>query len=723
MYKPIDINSAIIYNNDVKKIDFKEKIMKKRLLFILLALVAVVAVLSACGGNEDTDSSTDCVHEWALKDGTVTSATCTAGGTDTFVCSLCQEQKTEVVESLGHDLQRTNTVEATCIAGGYDVFTCTRCETTEQRNQTSISIKPEAHKYTEHRVEPTCTARGSSETKCDLCGANQGDKVTLVALGHTYQRTYKDGEVDKTLVTPVAPTCEENGSITYKCGDCDEAQVTKTYEELSAETASDADKALAETLKALGHDYSVLEDHVEAECLVAGYTINSCKNGCGTTQEVASVDPLGHTYERAGATSFNYAVTLQPTCIKPGEEWVVCDDCAHSSSDDETPNEKYSRVVPATGVHEYTYKEKTIAPTCTAEGYDIYRCTKDGICTETTNLNIVDQLPHQWVLDKDMLSDEGVPTCATNGNYAYYCASDIYNENKDTHIYCEAYSKDSGKRAYNVNGETVDVVKHIYTEGNYKIAPTCITPATYACEECGNDFVAYEDDTNAQATGVHDYDKATEEDIVAPTCTSYGYTTYHCTADDKCTAIEYRDYTIRAPHTLGEGMTACTVCFASFINTTTQIANEFEDEDGNKISANGTSLCRDDKCTGCDYDTIKVFVTASTAPADPEQLVDDGTGTYKLEKTVDAENPITLLELFGTPVTNYTIKVYGADDVEITSFKATVNGAEVDVPLTFNTQITEDGALYVDIAEVAGDAVKIVIEADTAAEVNFYKDI
>lgn len=704
--------------------------MKKRILFILLALVAVVAVLSACGGDgDDTDTSTECVHEWTLKEGTVTSATCTAGGTDTFTCSLCQAEKTEAVESLGHDMQRTETVEATCIEGGYDVFTCTRCAITEKRNETSISIKPEAHSYKEIRVEPTCTTRGSTETKCELCGANAKDKQTLQALGHTYQRTYADGEVDPTEVSVVPPTCEVNGSITYKCTDCNNSEITKTYEDLSAETASEADKALAETLKALGHSYTVLKEHKDPTCLVAGYTINTCKNGCGETEQVASADPLGHTYERAGATNVKYEVDLEPTCIKEGKEWAVCDDCAHNSKEEQ--NEKYSRVVPATGEHEFTYFVKTIANTCTSGGYDVYRCSKDTNCTEEKNLNETDPLPHIWTLDTDMLNEDGEPTCATDGNYAYYCAYDVYNEAKDTHVYCKAYSKASGNREYNVNGETVSVVKHIYTEGNYKIAPTCITPATYTCEKCQKDFTAYPEDTAAQASGAHNFVVGTEEgDVVAATCTSYGYTTYRCNADDNCTAIEYRDHTARAPHTLSEvtsdGVTKCSICSASFINTTTQIANEFYDDNGNVIvGSNGTSLCRDENCTGCDYDFIKVFVTASTAPSDPEELelVEGTESSYKLEKAVDSENPITLLEVFGiTPLTNYTIKVYGENDVEITSFKATINEEQIDVPLTINTQMTEDGVLYVDLAEVAGDAVKIVIESDTPAEVNFYKN-
>ena len=700
--------------------------MKKKLIFILLALVAVVAVLSACGGDGDTET-TECTHEWALKEGTVTSATCEAGGTDTFVCTLCQEEKTEAVESLGHDMQRTETVEATCVAGG-----CTRCEETEQRNETKIALN--SHDFEEKRVEPTCTTRGSTETKCTLCGANDGSKKTLPQLGHTYTREYKDGEEDKTVVTTVKPTCTENGSITYKCGDCDDAEITKTYEELSAEGASDADKKLAATLKALGHDYSVLKEHVDAKCLTAGHTINSCKNGCGTTEKVASQDPLGHTYERAGAKDVKYAVDVEPTCITDGKEWAVCDDCAHNSKDDVVPNEKYSQVVPATGEHDYSFYLKTTSATCTSQGYDTYRCGKDPNCTAQQEMNHFGPLEHQWSLDEALISD-GQPTCATQGNYPYYCEAD-YSKKEGLHVYCTMYSQESGNRMYNVNGEEVSEIKHVYTQGNYKIAPTCITPATYTCEECTKDFIAYAEDTDAQATGIHVYDFAEESDIVAPTCSTYGYTVYHCSSDTGCSETQNKDFTARTPHNLTEitsdGMTQCQDCTAKFINTTTKIATEFEDEDGNKISSGGTSLCRDPLCEGCDYDDILVSITASTAPEaakDLAEVVDGETTKYVYEQAVDSENPITLLEIFGTPVTNYTIKVYSVyegagseNNVEITSFKANIAGEEVDVNLTINTETTEDDVLYVDLAEVAGSAVMIVIEADTNASVNFYKN-
>lgn len=693
--------------------------MKKKLLFILLAVTLVLATLCACGGNGDDTETAECTHEWALKEGTETSATCDVGGTDTFTCTLCGEEKEEAVEALGHDFQRESTVEATCIAGGYDVFKCSRCEATENRNETSISTKPEAHNFEEIRVEPTCTTRGSSETKCTLCNANQGDKQTLQALKHTYERTYADGEVDKTVVSTVKPTCEKDGSITYSCPDCNKASITKTYEDLSAETASDADKKLAATIKALGHDFSVVKEDKPAECLKPGYKIMSCKNGCGETENAATYEPLGHSYEREGAEIVFGKVTLAPTCVAEGLQWAVCADCSYSADQDEIPTEAYSQKIPATGVHDFVVYVKTTNPTCTTSGYDTYRCANCSNTDQTQNM--VDPQPHTWVLDEDMLID-GNPYCLTNGKYPYYCSA-MWGKNGN--VPCAEFAKDGGKREYNVNGEEVVPIKHAYVSGEWTIAPTCITPATYTCTQCTDDFVAYEEDTAAQATGTHVYTITNPEtDTVLPTCTTYGYTTYYCSSDTGCTESENRDFTARVPHALGEvtsdGIVACTVagCGATFINTTTVIETEF---DG--ISSEGTSLCTDPFCGGCDYDNILVFVTASTAPKAAEALkLPEGAteGTYSLTKTVDSENPITLFEILGVPNAEYTIKLFNGED-EVTSFKADIAGEKVDVNITYNTMYTDEGYLYIDIAEVAKSVTSIVIECETEASVNFYK--
>ena len=114
--------------------------MKKRILFIIMALLAIALVVSACGGGGDDpaptpsetqtntntgNEPTECTHDWVLQS---TTATCTEAGKDTFKCSLCDETKQEDAAALTHDMQFVETVKATCQEGGYDTYACTRCE-------------------------------------------------------------------------------------------------------------------------------------------------------------------------------------------------------------------------------------------------------------------------------------------------------------------------------------------------------------------------------------------------------------------------------------------------------------------------------------------------------------------------------------------------------------------------------------------------------------------
>ena len=716
--------------------------MKKRLFLILLTVLAVVLVFSACGGGgDDTDTATNpdapatdtstqtgdpstpgssdtdtnggtpavCTHDWVFTSGT---ASCTTGGDATFTCSLCQETKTETTEALGHNMQKASTVAATCVTKGYDLYTCANgCGQSEQRNETPAGIT-KYHNFETKREEPTCVETGSTVSICVYCGTSAGDAKTLPVLGHTFERKYGEDETDPTIETVVAPKCEVDGQITRKCADCDEMLIL-TYESLTVEGATDAELALAETIKALEHDYSVESEKIDATCLTAGHLIMECANGCGKTTKVADYPALGHTYTREGVTEFKYETRLEPTCITAGTEWFVCDDCKYCAADDEVANVDFSRDIPATGEHVYDEFVSRIAPDCSEGGYELYKCTADEKCGAQTRKNEVDALGHNWVLDTDQLKKvdgEWVATCLTNGNIPYYCDN-----------YGAGYGCLEEATCFNAKGETPSAIRHTgYTQGVYASEPTCIKNAFYNCDDCGQTFEAYEDDTAARASGVHACNK--EAEVVPATCTTYGYTKYVCSLDDDCTEFKYDDYTVRAAHTLSEvsadGITVCEECAQSFVNTTTQIATEFKDGKKVVVSSEGTRLC-DPRCTGCAIHDILVFVTASTAPEAATELVQDG-DAYKTTYAVDAEKKVSLIELTGGFETEYSITLKDKDGNEIKSFTANINDKDVDLDIAFVTEIDAAGTMYVDIAEVAENVATIEISSTTAASVNYY---
>ena len=631
-------------------------------------------------------------HEYIANDSK--KATCTEIGWNAYIsCSFCEYTTFKKIPALGHDMQKSQTVDPTCQTKGYDLYTCSRnCGAEpEKRNEfpTSITGLSQYHKYVEdaNATAATCTEAGFSQMICEYCDATK-DRKTLPALGHTFERTYGENETDPTEVINVAPQCEVNGQITYKCADCDEVKVI-TYESLTGEGATEEDLALAETLKALEHEFTVENEKVEPTCLTAGYLIMECANGCKQTKKVADYEPLGHTYTREGVTELSYVEKLAPTCITPGKEWAKCDDCGYCAFDDEVPNVDYSREVPATGNHVYDIKNGGKLANCCEEGYTIYRCSADANCVEEEKRDIQEKFPHDWVLDTDQLQlvdGKWVATCLTNGDYPYYCQ----NKN-NAKIRCTATSVNEG-------GEDVSEIRHTFVPGEYASAPTCIKNAFYQCTTCTTLFEAYDDDEGAQATGIHIYNEESITTIVDSTCSTYGYTIYKCSVDDDCQETECKDYTVRKPHEFTDNTDECYICQQSFVN----IASKVE------------RLC-DSSCTGTGCSIHDIFTITNF----DDLMVEEISANIPLEKHLTREK-VALIELIGKLNTIYEIELFDYEGNIIESFIANINGSDIELDINFETSVQANGKKYIDITEVENIVSTIVITASTDAKVNFY---
>ena len=94
----------------------KKPIFKKWWFWLIIA-GAVISMISGFSNKNDADkqgtggtlgapTNNKCIHSYVLK---TSEATCTTGGYDTYMCSFCQDIKTEYKISLGH-----TTTEGTC---------------------------------------------------------------------------------------------------------------------------------------------------------------------------------------------------------------------------------------------------------------------------------------------------------------------------------------------------------------------------------------------------------------------------------------------------------------------------------------------------------------------------------------------------------------------------------------------------------------------------------
>ena len=188
--------------------------------------------------------------EWTID----TEANCTTNGSKSHHCIRCSHQ-TDItpIQAEGHDLKKIKAKTATCTEDGYEAYwTCENCgklfsdEAGETEIDTPVTITKTGHTYedeltfdeTGHWYATTCghdnvagaldiqphtfgdwtvtkeateDATGLKERSC-VCGYKE--TVEIGKLAHTTH--VKDNG------TRVEPTCENKGSITYKCTECGE---------------------------------------------------------------------------------------------------------------------------------------------------------------------------------------------------------------------------------------------------------------------------------------------------------------------------------------------------------------------------------------------------------------------------------------------------------------------------------------------------------------------
>ena len=243
--------------------------------------------------------------------------------------------------------------------------------------------------------------------------------------------------------------------------------------------------------------YGTHENTVPATCGEAGRTETICDN-CGEVVSTKEIPATGaHTWD-------NGKVTTEPTETTPGVRTFTCAVCGQTRTE----------TIPATGVHDYQFT-KNVAPTCTADGYDLY--TSSG-CGATEKRNSKPALGHKW--DSGKVTTE--PTETTPGVRTYTCT--VCGEVKTEVI------------------PATGAHTHKWDAGKVTTEPTETTPGvrTYTCTICG----------------------LTKEEVIPPTggstvcpggpsCPSYGFRDVAGPADWSHEGI---DYCVRRSLMVGTGV-------------------------------------------------------------------------------------------------------------------------------------------------------------------------
>ena len=486
----------------------------KRVVFCLLALALLpFAVFTARGAHS---------HDFVLV--TETPATCTAQGASVYACS-CGETKTETIPALGHDFALTWTVdrEPTCDTPGLKTRHCSRCDAVTDL----LTIKQTNHDFLITTIEPTCTTAGSRHLVCQNCGKEMDDNI-VPALGHApglwivereascetdglrSRSCTRCGEKLETVPiqktghvwkdTVVAPTCTEAGYTLHTCRACGATKQDHTVKATDHSPAADAVLTKAPTctekgeqrarcttcgetvsvsVPALGHLYSDTPTvDKQPTCTAKGEQSRHCLR-CGARKDVTAIERTAHQKQKSD---------LAATCTKGGTNGrVVCAVCG---------KELESGTATAALGHNYIQTDVQTAPTCTAVGSAIMRCTRCGAEKRQTLAALGHQYGTAWVVDR-------APTCTAQGEKSHVC------------VRC-------GKRA-DVTSIPKKEHRLVY---DVVVAPTCTEPGQSSGAHCADCGKVLESAGVIPATG-HDY--AITEVYTEPTCTKAGSGRGRCT--------------------------------------------------------------------------------------------------------------------------------------------------------------------------------------------------
>ena len=318
-------------------------------------------------------------------------ATCTTGGKEKRICSVCKGEEERDTSPLGHDWEAdyTTDVKPTCTQPGSKSIHCSRCDATKDVTE----IEPTGHSFGEWTVskDSTCVAGGQKTRKCETCGYTEYEDTDIDSDAHEWEEDYT---IDK------EPTCTTEGSKSIHCSRCD---ATKD----------------STVIPVTDHTYGEWEVVTPSTCTENGVKKHACIH-CGFEQ-TGIIEPT-HEWEDSRT------VDIAPSCTEQGEDSVHCRNC---------DERKDIKELSPKG-HDWSEWKTLVEPTITSEGKACRACSVCGIKEEKAlpklsgkkkwkhdenkhwhvddNGNIIDLDDHEfkWVVDKK-------PTATEPGIGHYEC--------------------------------------------------------------------------------------------------------------------------------------------------------------------------------------------------------------------------------------------------------------------------------------------------------------
>lgn len=158
---------------------------------------------------------------------TVTAPTCTQKGYTTYTCAACgNSYKDNHVDAKGHSYSKSVTAP-TCTEKGFTTNKCNICGDTYKDSYVNAT----GHSFDKYKSngDATCTKDGTKTATCSNgCGAKDTKSDAGSAKGHSYSKSV------------TAPTCTEKGYTTNKCNVCGD-----TYMDSYTDPSDHAYKAIS----------------------------------------------------------------------------------------------------------------------------------------------------------------------------------------------------------------------------------------------------------------------------------------------------------------------------------------------------------------------------------------------------------------------------------------------------------------------------------------------
>lgn len=540
--------------------------MKKRVLLLVLAVLALTFALVSCGGGHE--------HDYQQKEVTI-AATCDTAGKALYACE-CGESEEREVPATGHTGGEVLTKEPTCRVDGYKYKVCSTCNA-EYDVTDKVAAGENYHDYSDFKettkVDCGKQQNGMKQYVCTACGkVDTNGKTELIKWAHDYEVVTKDA------------TCKEAGSKSSVCKSCGAYGPTEVIAKLphtenllesvpaacgvagydSFECTVCNETWKVDTAEALEHIWAEELSTEAPTCTLPGFEYQACtREGCNgkNVKPGQAGEALGHEIDYADS---EYTEVVAATCITNGSITPICKRCNELLDNEvDMSGKSYVKVIQATEEHFVNGKKVEISSkeaTCHEAAYVEYQCTVDSACTEVMKEHSGEKLEHVWTETPTAVIEA---KCNADGYDLYVCT--LCETDKTENSTCDL--------GCIVKNNYKDV-PHQKTTLKLQVPQTCCDNA-YDVWECGDCQEEWNDVYSLEDRPLIPHGTWLKTDtVISPSCTTEGYTIYKCQNDPDCEVTDKQDYTRRTEHPFTEyidGRLVCNVCNVTYRDVTTYI--------------------------------------------------------------------------------------------------------------------------------------------------------